>query len=172
MKILTLSANDIHTLAANVNAFKETIRKRAKKIPKGYGNTPTERTAKINAMARTQALYTLLANHDLAAIEKIEDDRSASEFANDLFSSDNHPDMHPSTLSRQRNALEKRVEEVGLFTVELIVNGESISAIGGFVGDDFYGSGYDDDFYREAIELLSDEYKNFIESAQAVLDVI
>ena len=167
MKILTLSANDIHTLAANVNAFKETIRKRAKKIPKGYGNTPTERTAKINAMARTQALYTLLANHDLAAIEKIEDDRSASEFANDLFSADNHPDMHPSTLSRQRNALEKRVEEVGLFTVELIVNGESISAIGGFVGDDFYGSGYDDDFYREAIELLSDEYKNFIESAQA-----
>ena len=117
-------------------------------------------------------LYTLLANHDLAAIEKIEDDRSASEFANDLFSADNHPDMHPSTLSRQRNALEKRVEEVGLFTVELIVNGESISAIGGFVGDDFYGSGYDDDFYREAIELLSDEYKNFIESAQAVLDVI
>ena len=172
MKILTLSANDIHTLAANVNAFKETIRKRAKKIPKGYGNTPTERTAKINAMARTQALYTLLANHDLAAIEKIEDDRSASEFANDLFSADNHPDMHPSTLSRQRNALEKRVEEVGLFTVELIVNGESISAIGGFVGDDFYGSGYDDDFYREALELLSDEYKNFIESAQTVLDVI
>ena len=172
MKILTLSANDIHTLAANVNAFKETIRKRAKKIPKGYGNTPTERTAKINAMARTQALYTLLANHDLAAIEKIEDDRSASAFATEFYTPSHHPDMHPSTLSRQRNALEKRIEKVGLFTVELIVNGESVSAIGGFIGDDFYGSGYDDDFYREAIELLSDEHKNFIESAQAVLDVI
>ena len=30
-----------------------------------------------------------------------------------------HPDMHPSTLSRQRNALEK-IEKVGLFTMELL----------------------------------------------------
>ena len=172
MKILTLSASNIRTLAANVNTFKETIRKRKKKMPQGYGNTPTERTARINEMARTQALFTLLADHGLATIDKFADDRSASEFASEFYTPSHHPDMHPSTLSRQRNALEKRIEEEGLFTMELIVNDESVSAIGGFIGDDFYGSGYDDDFYREAIESLTSEHKDFIESAQAVLELL
>lgn len=172
MKILTLSASNIRTLAANVNTFKETIRKRKNKTPRGYGKTPTERTARVNAMARTQALFTLLADHGLARIEKFADDRSASEFANEFYTPSHHPDMHPSTLSRQRNALEKKIEKVGLFTMELIVNSESVRTLGGFIGDDFYGSGYDDDFYREAIEMLTPEHKDFIESARAVLELL
>ena len=41
-------------------------------------------------------------------------------------------------------------------------------AIGGFVGSDFYGSGYDNDFYRTAIESIKKQLPEYFEDLNRV----
>lgn len=45
--------------------------------------------------------------------------------------------------------------------MELVVDGDELDCIDGFVGDDFYGSGYDEEFYATAIEHLESNYPDY-----------
>jgi hypothetical protein len=44
----------------------------------------------------------------------------------------------------------------------LTVECRNVDSIGGFLGNDFYGSGYDNDFYRSAINLVPEAHPDYI----------
>ena len=75
--------------------------------------------------------------------------------------------------SRYENTGDHPLKKFGIivFPLAIILTITAI-AIGGFVGNDFYGSGYDTDFYKIAIDELSNSYLEHIESIQLIIETL
>ncbi|TNC80842.1 MAG: hypothetical protein C9356_12010 [Oleiphilus sp.] len=80
------------------------------------------------------------------------DDWTFKELAGDLFSEEANPDISPKTLRKQAAAFKQRIYRAGVWTMVSeywtgreweSLTGIRDNSIGGFVGSDFFGSGYE-----------------------------
>ncbi|UCW44093.1 hypothetical protein [Vibrio phage F23s1] len=109
--------------------------------------------------AYSKAVFQQLERDGLARINKETDSfYSFADHAGDCFDPEVNKDIDPAELKRQRKNELARFNRQGVYYHELIVLGETLGSIGGFVGNDFYGSGYDIDFYNTAINHIASVY--------------
>ncbi|UTQ72830.1 hypothetical protein [Vibrio phage vB_VpS_CC6] len=109
--------------------------------------------------AYSKAVFKQLEVDGLAHINKESDSfYSFADHAGDCFDPEVNKDIDPAELKRQRKNELARFNRQGVYYHELIVLGETLGSIGGFVGNDFYGSGYDIDFYNTAITHIANVY--------------
>lgn len=84
-----------------------------------------------------------------------------------------NPDIKPEILEREEKEYLEKVNRDGVWFYDAqIWNGyewESVASIGGFVGDDFIGSNYDDDLMESAMDALA---KCIEETAQEIAEGI
>lgn len=92
--------------------------------------------------AQLTAFFEQLERDGLAELEKNPDEYySFDDHCGDCYCPITNPDIDPVILANRS----------GAFYYTLKVLGEELESIGGFVGNDFHGSGYDIDFYNLAI---------------------
>lgn len=111
------------------------------------------------------ALFSQFKIDGLVEILSVDDyDYSFKDWAGDSFCSVTNFDMTRQELKRQERNARQRFNKQGAKRMELSILGEYFDCIGGFVGNDFYGSGYDIDFYltaqSEIREKMPDYYQN------------
>lgn len=168
-----LSGDDIQHLVSDVKSQRKVVRARARQTPPGYGKDAQERNKNIRIIARRWAIFKQLERDGLVEIERTRDnDLSFDDLAGDAFTPAANPDTKPATLARRASAFRQRIREDGVWIMTLLVEDEEITSCGGFIGDDFYGSGYDDDFFSEAIEMLEKKYPAHVSGITAVLDLV
>jgi len=84
---------------------------------------------------------------------------SFEDLTGDCFCPKANPDIKPEILERKSKEYAKKVQREGVWFYDAqIWNGdcwESVDSIGGFVGDDFIGSGHEDDLMESAIDALN-----------------
>lgn len=124
------------------------------KNPQWYGEkTDRELAPQWRQNAIKFAAFEQLKRDGIASIEKIADEfYNFDDLCGDCFDPNLNPDIDPAELRKQKNNYKQRCKKSGVWIMELMINGESFGSIGGFVGNDFYGSGYDTDFYTTAIK--------------------
>lgn len=121
------------------------------------------------AAANLYALFNQLKRDGLVNINKEKDFyHTFEEYKGDSFCPIVNSDIEPSELKKQERKERTRFNK-GVFYFYLIINGNISDSIGGFIGNDFYGSGYDTDFYSTAIDSIRDTkpeyYKQLKKSA-------
>ena len=151
----TVSQKDENNIAVN---YAESLSKMVRafdKNPERYGKkTSIELRPNWVKLATEHAIFQQLVLDGLASIEKIADaDTTFADTAGDCFNPD-ICDMPADELKRQERNARARFNRLGCFGFSLQVKGLDTESIWGFVGDDFYGSGYDSDFYYSAIADL------------------
>ena len=115
------------------------------------------------------AIFQQLERDGLASINKIPDPYySFADHAGDIFNPELNTDFDKAELKRQERRERARFNRQGAYIMELVVEGDELDSIGGFVGDDFYGSGYDDEYYATAIEQLESDYPDYFADLRAV----
>lgn len=115
--------------------------------------------------ADIETLFNTFENKGLVRIDQQPDDLTFDDLHGDCYD-ESHADTIPGgmrELNKQRKEAERRVEAEGQWYIETAfidvgMDGwhadHDISGIGAFVGDDFYGSGYESELYLSAIEGL------------------
>lgn len=102
------------------------------------------------------ACFEVLKRDGLALIQKKEDNfYTFADHEGDCFDPSVNSDISPEELKRQRKRERARFNRQGVWYHTLVVLHEERDSIGGFVGDDFYCSGYDTDFYNQAFDYLT-----------------
>ena len=126
-----------------------------KKKPEHYGNTPLDSLKGQWAdNSELKALFDVFQKDGLASISKESDSFcSMGDLKGDSFEPDLH-DIDPKELKRQERNFEQRVYRNGVHFHQLTVMDNELDSIGGFVANDFYGSGYDSEFYNQALALI------------------
>lgn len=123
-------------------------------------------------LAKSYALFQQLVRDNLAYIEKSPDeDFLFSDYEGDVYSHEANPDIPKEELQRQRKNEYARFKRQGVFTRELFVLGDSLELSCGFIGDDFYGSGYDTDFYNTALKIISDKMPDYFKTLNGVIEL-
>lgn len=88
---------------------------------------------------------------------------SWDDLTGDSFCPKANPDIKPEILEHEEQEYLEKVNRDGVWSYNAQVwNGEgweSVYSIGGFVGDDFIGSCYDDDLMESTIEALQDIFE-------------
>ena len=127
-----------------------------------YSESKNSVLAKMAHSCALLATFSIFEEDQLANINKNEDSLcSLSDLKGDCFDAELNSDIDPKELKRQERNFEQRVRRNGVHYHELFVMDESIDLIGGFVGDDFYGSGIDDEFYHTAFELINAKHNEY-----------
>lgn len=133
------------------------------------GKSITELAPSWKENAITLATFEQLKRDGIARIEKIADEfYNFDDLCGDAFNPEVNDDIDPAQLRKEKAAFKQRVKRSGVWIMELLVNGESCGSICGFVGNDFYGSGYDTDFYNTAIEKCADVQAHYAEQIASV----
>jgi len=99
------------------------------------------------------------------SIGRDEDDHcSFDDLAGDCFNPDVNPDIDPAKLKREENTYKAKIRRYGVWTYQSSYwTGRSWedsdylehSAICGFVGSDFFGSGYEVQIMEEALDAYN-----------------
>jgi len=119
-----------------------------------------------------KALFNLFVNDGLANITKEADEYYTFEdHAGECFCPIVNTEISPAELKRQEKKERARFNRKGCFAMTLYILGNEVGSIGGFVGNDFYGSGYDNDFYNQAYEILKTDglTSEYVKSAMAFI---
>ena len=138
--------------------------------PEWWGKDPDVPNLKNiwHKLAVWQALFEQAKKDGLASIEKLPDSYySFKDHEGDCFNPEVNPDIDPAQLKRDRAKEQRRFHRQGAFYHTLWVAGEYLDGISGFVGDDFYGSGYDDEFYRTAVEKINELHPDYFKEVLA-----
>jgi len=117
-----------------------------------------------------KALFNLFVNDGLANITKeVCGFYTFEDHAGECFCPIVNDNLSPAELKRQEKKERARFNRQGCFAMTLYILGNKVDSIGGFVGNDFYGSGYDNDFYTQAYEILKTNgaTSEYAESAMA-----
>ncbi len=126
------------------------------------------KTNKVLAM--NQAIFNQLKRDGLVTIIKEADDfYTFEDHAGDCYCPIAHDYIDPKVLKKQKRKERARTERLGFFVMVLKANDHIIDSIGGFCGNDFYGSGYDYEFYETAINTVSADQKNYITEIKELL---
>ena len=133
-----------------------------KKNPDHYCDAPFDSLKKRWVdNAELKALFDVFQKDGLANISKQSDSFwSMSDLKGDCFKQDIH-DIDPKELKRQERNFEQRVYRNGVHFHQLFVMSKELDVIGGFVANDFYGSGYDSDFYSQALALIEVSHPSY-----------
>jgi hypothetical protein len=100
----------------------------------------------------------------LVAIHENPDDLSFDDLHGDTFDVTIDHGINVNVVRKQRAEAMDRLEQEGQWAMEAVFRdpGEdgwhSADSIGGFVGEDFWGSGYEDDLRIAALEALFNHY--------------
>jgi hypothetical protein len=109
----------------------------------------------------------------LRIVESAEDYMSWDDLVGDTFCPKANPDIKPEILEREEQEYSEKVRREGVWYYDAqIWNGDewqSVDSIGGFVGDGFIGSNYDDDLMESAMDAL---VKCIDETAQEIAQEI
>lgn len=154
----TLSDEDKIELKKSIAA---SVRKSNADFEKNPSHYYTQDLTELNKTwlktAITKACFELFERDGLATITRESDDcYNFGDLCGDSYCPIANPSIDPDLLKKQRRAFQARVRNQGVWFYDLIVLGERADSIGGFVGNDFYGSGYDTDFYNNAWDTLRD----------------
>lgn len=111
-----------------------------------------------------QAAAEYIMRHDLASITKEPDDYVNFEYLEgDMFCPVTNSNIDPVQLKKEKAAYRRKVKKEGVWVMKLelheLEGNDNPDYIGGFVGDDFYGSGYDTDWYTRIIASACDTAK-------------
>lgn len=120
-------------------------------------------------IAEKEILYEALEHMGLARINmEPDDDWSIEDLEGEMFDPRVNTDINPNTLKKEQASYRRRVNEEGVHAAVLEVRNDigepfqEIECVGGFVGDDFYGSGCDDDFRAAAIDAVLDPIRQSV----------
>ncbi len=120
--------------------------------------------------SKAKGIFQQLEKDGIATITREADQYyTFADHAGDMFNPDINDDIDPEELKTQRLRELGRFNRSGVWYHTLFVLGEEIDTIGGFVGKDFYGSGYDSDFYASALKTIEETLPQyFAELVEAV----
>lgn len=107
--------------------------------------------------------------NEFSLIEDADDDYTMSDLEGDSYDPKCHPDLDPDHLASDRESFHDRVNRDGVWSYVLIHNevhrcdcpycpkstSKVIESIGGFIGQDFFGSGHDLEFVSTMNDILS-----------------
>lgn len=164
MKTISYTVSEADTVKMNAVFNKEFTRmtNEHKKHPERYSESLDDLELRWAGVAKTIAMFSILEEDGLASIDREQDIFStASDTFGDMFDHECNPDIPPSQLAKERKRELARVNRNGIWDYVLTVLGTEAEAIGGFVGKDFYGSGYDIDFYNSALEIIKDQMPEY-----------
>ncbi|AFV81336.1 hypothetical protein F862_gp104 [Vibrio phage vB_VpaS_MAR10] len=160
MRTVKITNSDLVSIRSKFDRELEKQKRRFQAKPEQYGSRTEEDLLPLwidNAYCK--ALFKQLEFDGLATITKETDSfYTFADHAGDCYNAEANPDIDPAELRRQRKNELARFNRQGVYYHELLIDGESFGSIGGFVGNDFYGSGYDIDFYKTAITEIGNRY--------------
>jgi len=111
-----------------------------------------------------KAVFDRLDDAGYVYIDRQDDDLGIDDLFGDCFDPNVNSDINPNVLKKQRAAAIDRASREGLWIMvakakkdDSNYDGwEETDSIGGFVGDDFYGSGYEEQMYLSAMDYIAD----------------
>jgi hypothetical protein len=131
-------------------------------MSKAISARPNASTGDLKLNAKNKAMFGVLVSDGLVSIRKdIDSTLTFADHAGDMFSQKENPDCSVLDLKTDERRERARFNKHGTFFHTLVVMGEDVDSIGGFVGDSFYGSGYDNNFYSNAIEKIASAHPQF-----------
>ena len=116
------------------------------------------------------AVFQQFVRDELAVIHCLDDDHySFTDHCGDCFCPITNHDLDPKELARQKKNEYNRFKRHGAKFMQMEVMGEELDSIGGFIGNDFYGSGYDGYFYRSAYERIRQGMPDYFKMVYAMI---
>lgn len=120
-------------------------------------------TAYVSMINETGVRYVFMALQDVGVVElrrEPDDWVSYDDLAGDCYNPAANPDVNPNVLKKQEEAFRRRIDEEGVYvytSAYLLPDGtpECTDVIGGFVGDDFFGSGYEPQVMLAALDEVA-----------------
>lgn len=111
-----------------------------------------------NKYAGIAAMFKQLERDGIAILSAEEDTLcDIVDHLGDTYNPEVNPTIPKEELARQERNERARFKRQGVFYMTLTVLGtETDSSIGGFVGKDFYHSGYDIDYYVNALSVVKE----------------
>ena len=111
-----------------------------------------------------KAVFDRLDDAGYVYIDRRDDDLPAYEVFGDCFDPNVNSDINPNVLKKQHAEALDRVNCEGQWIMVAKAKKddgnydgwEETDSIGGFVGDDFYGSGYEEQMYLSAMDYIAD----------------
>ena len=162
----TVSNTDVAKVLAVQSKYVKETTDYHNEHPTHFGARPFEELEKLwHYNGGLEGVFTVIENDGLASISKERDqDYTFADHAGDCFDATVNTDIAPEELKRQEKRERARFHRLGTWYHTLTVDGKEIDdcSIGGMVGNDLYGSGYDLDFYKAAIDALRPKYSNYI----------
>lgn len=125
-------------------------------LPRVYQNVVEEVT--------TQRCFDMMSDHGFVRLSEDPDDLGLEDLFGDCYDPEVNSDINPNVLEKQRKAAERRLEIEGLWYVESVYRDAAgdgwhdADGIGGFIGNDFYGSGYEIGLWREALDGYAEQF--------------
>ena len=166
----SISPEEKQALNKSVKQYLSSLARKFADNPSGFSQSSDALIPVWVDLAHNKAIFEQVTRDGLATISKSLDPYyTFADHAGDTFCPMTNHDICPKELKRQERKARARLSKQGAFYMELTVLGEVEDASGGFVGNDFYGSGYDNDFYRCAIEILSEAMPDYIHLATQIL---
>ena len=155
--IYTINQKDITAMLADYKTALAASRAAYHKQPEHYGGKTSKELEPVwRNLACNLAKFHQLRRDGLARIDKVEDEFTTFEdISGDSYNPEVNNNIEPALLKSQEIAALRRFNKQGAFGYILSVEDKELSSIWGFVGNDFYGSGYDSEYYCEAIEQIT-----------------
>lgn len=172
---LSVSETDIAEIKAIQAKYVKKTTDYYNEHPTHFIRRPFDELAKVwHYNGGLEGVFSVIKNDGLATISKERDAYySFADHAGDCFDPTVNTDIAPEELKRQEKRELARFNRQGVWYHTLSVEGKEIDdcSIGGFVGNDLYGSGYDLDFYRAAIDELRSKHSDYIATLLYVAEI-
>ena len=176
MKKITylLTAQEIEELAKLAKKNLESLKRGYAKAPSNYGNQSIDALLPAwKEIAKVKAIFQQMEKDGVATVTREPDSYfTFADHCGDCFDPEINNDIDPDELATQRKRELARFNRNGAWYHTLYVLGEEMDSIAGFVGKDFYGSGYDIDFYAKALkgieQKLPDYHAALIDAVNAI----
>lgn len=103
---------------------------------------------------------TMVALGMLRIVQVQDEHTSFEDICGDMYSKEANPEIDPDVLKQEKAAYRRRVNKVGVFDVLVqartlpCADWVNVETLGGNVGMDFVGSGYDSDFMHAGLDWL------------------
>lgn len=100
---------------------------------------------------KTKSIFKKLEKEGIVELIRERDyDYSIENLEGDTYKPELHPEIPEETILKEKKAFQQKVEEEGVWIV-IVKVGNWQDSIGGFVGNEWEGSGYDEDMMEAAI---------------------
>jgi len=112
----------------------------------------------------TERCFALMEAHGLVVIMEDPDDLPMDGLFGDVYCPKANPDINPNVLAKQKQEVVDRLNAEGQWFVESMYRcpegdgWQTADGIGGFIGGDFWGSGYETALRREALDRYAEQF--------------